>query len=100
MELCGSLYGGLPLSNEASRFNMLVIQGAFVEKVDKELIESSLQDNFELRKLYQEHARLEEKLKTLGHKNFLTDQERREELELKQQKLRGVEKMLALARGT
>lgn len=69
-----------------------------MEKTDKEIIERSLDSNFELRKLYQEHQELEDKLKSLGHKHFLTEKEKQEELELKQRKLRGVEKMLVLAK--
>jgi hypothetical protein len=69
-----------------------------VEKIDREMIERSLDSNFELRKLYQEHKELEDKLKALGHKHFLTEKEQQEELTLKQRKLRGVEKMLVLAR--
>ncbi len=69
-----------------------------MEKADREMIERLLEGNFELRKLYQEHQELEDKLKSFGHKHFLTVKEQQEELALKQRKLRGVEKMLVLAK--
>lgn len=65
-----------------------------MEKSDREQIERLLEKDFEMRRLYEEHQRLDDQLKRIGNKKFLTASEEQEERELKQRKLRGVEKML------
>jgi hypothetical protein len=69
----------------------------FMERSDRELIERVAPRNFELHKLYQRHKELEERLDKLGKKAYLTPGEEQEQRQLKQVKLRGVEKMLKLA---
>lgn len=68
-----------------------------MESCERELIESAIKSNFELKKLYERHVELDTKLKKLSKQSFLTSMEQTEERRLKQQKLRGVEKMLKLA---
>ena len=65
-----------------------------MEKSEREQIEKLLESDFEMRRLYEEHHRLDEQLKKIANKKFLTASEEQEERELKQRKLRGVEKML------
>lgn len=69
-----------------------------MEKTDREKIERLSERDFEMRRLYQEHQRLDERLKKIGNKKFLTASEEQEERDLKQKKLRGVEKMLTRLR--
>jgi hypothetical protein len=68
-----------------------------MESHERELIEKAQTTNFEVKKLYKEHQELDEKLKKLGRKGYLTSSEEAEERKLKQLKLRGVERMLKLA---
>lgn len=68
-----------------------------MESHERELIERAVETNFELKKLYQQHVELDEKLKKIGKQRFLTQREEMEERRLKQLKLRGVERMLMLA---
>lgn len=68
-----------------------------MESHERELIEKAQTTNFEVKKLYKEHQELDEKLKKLGRKGYLTAGEEAEERKLKQLKLRGVERMLKLA---
>lgn len=68
-----------------------------MEHHERELIESAVESNFELKKLYAQHQELDMKLKKIGKQPFLTAHEQAEERRLKQLKLRGVEKMLKLA---
>ena len=68
-----------------------------MESHERELIEKAVENNFELRKLYEEHVELDTKLKKLGKQRFLTQKEESEERRLKQLKLRGVERMLKMA---
>ena len=68
-----------------------------MERSDRELIERAASTNFEVKKLYERHKQLEQRLDTLAKKGYLTQREEQEQLQLKQVKLRGVEKMLKLA---
>jgi hypothetical protein len=68
-----------------------------MERADRDLIERVAPSNFEVHKLYQRHKQLEERLDKLGKKAYLTPGEEQEQRQLKQVKLRGVEKMLKLA---
>lgn len=69
----------------------------FMERSDRELIERAVSTNFEVKKLYERHKQLEERLDTLARKGYLTAGEEQEQRQLKQVKLRGVERMLKLA---
>ncbi len=68
-----------------------------MERSDRELIERVAVTNFEVKKLYERHKQLEERLDRLARKSYVTPSEEQEQRQLKQVKLRGVEKMLALA---
>jgi uncharacterized protein YdcH (DUF465 family) len=70
-----------------------------MESHERQLIEKAVENNFELKKLYERHVELDQKLKKLGKQRFLTQQEEVEERRLKQLKLRGVERMLKMAAG-
>ena len=70
-----------------------------MERIDRELIERALESNFELRKLYEQHARFEARLEKLGRQAYLTPAEQVEQKRLKRMKLVGVEKMIELAAG-
>lgn len=63
---------------------------------EREQIEKAVQSNFEVRKLYLQHRRLENRLDTLSRRSFLTSKEQVEQKKLKHQKLRGKEKLLAM----
>lgn len=60
--------------------------------------ESLLASNEEYRRLYQEHAELESRLKVLSEKTVLTDAEQIEESKLKKLKLAGRDRMEEIAR--
>jgi len=67
-----------------------------MERTEREQIEKAATENFELKKLYDQHQLYEERLKKLARQVYLTPKEEQEERELKQKKLRGVERMLKL----
>ena len=60
--------------------------------------ESLLAANEEYRRLQQEHAELESRLKVLSEKSLLTDSEQIEESKLKKLKLAGRDRMEEIAR--
>ena len=68
-----------------------------MERPERELIEKAVLENFEVRKLYEQHQEFQERLRTLSRQSYLTPKEEQEERELKLRKLRGVERMLRLA---
>lgn len=68
-----------------------------MESTEREMIERALGTNFEVKKLYGEHLRFEARLDKLKKRPFLTPVEETEAKQLKQLKLRGVERMLKLA---
>jgi uncharacterized protein YdcH (DUF465 family) len=67
-----------------------------MERADRELIERVLLGNFELRKLYEEHCKLEELLASFETRPFLTTAEELEEKRLKVRKLQGVDRMMSI----
>jgi uncharacterized protein YdcH (DUF465 family) len=67
-----------------------------MERADRELIERVLMGNFELRKLYEEHCKLEQVLATFENRPFLTSAEEIEEKRLKMKKLQGVDRMMSI----
>ncbi len=67
-----------------------------MEGVDRKIIAALYENSIEFRRLYDEHLRLHEKLAKLENRNFLTDQEIRQEKELKLKKLKGREKLLQI----
>ena len=60
--------------------------------------EALLESNAEYRKLHQEHAELESRIKALAEKTVLTADEEIEETRLKKLKLAGRDRMEAIAR--
>lgn len=69
-----------------------------MDKKDHDKIVEAGKKNHTLRRLYEQHQKFEAELAKLGKQQFLTEQERVREKELKQQKLRGVDRMLRLVR--
>ena len=67
-----------------------------MERFEREMIESEMTTNFELRKLYEQHRDFETRLQKLSKQSFLTAAEEQEERRLKQLKLKGVERMLRM----
>ncbi len=68
-----------------------------MERSERELIERAALENFEVKKLYEQHRDFEDRLRTLSRQSYLTPKEEQEERELKHRKLKGVERMLRLA---
>lgn len=68
-----------------------------MERAERELIEKAVNDNFEVRRLYEQHKEFEERLRMLSRMVYLTPKEEQEERELKMRKLQGVERMIKLA---
>lgn len=67
-----------------------------MERKDRERILRKLNTNAQLKRLYREHELLEEKLGMFAGRRYLTPGEQKKEAELKLQKLRGVDRMMAL----
>jgi predicted ATP-grasp superfamily ATP-dependent carboligase len=68
-----------------------------MERTERELIHRVLDTNFEVRKLYDQHKKYEEKVKKLSRQPYLTATEEQELRRLKQLKLHGVERMIRLS---
>ena len=68
-----------------------------MENHERERIEKAVENNFELKKLYERHVELDTKLKKLGKQRFLTQKEELEERRLKQLKLKEIKRMLKMA---
>ncbi len=71
-----------------------------MERNDREAILVLMQNNAELRRLYEEHLVLQEKLAVFDSRPFLTAEEEVEEKKLKLAKLQGVDRMMRLVRLT
>ena len=69
-----------------------------MEREDRDLIEQAIKTNPVLRRLYREHAELEELLETFRHRPFLTSVDQLEQKRLKVEKLEGVEQMMRIIR--
>jgi len=65
-----------------------------MEHAERELIEKTVVNNFELRRLYTRHRDFERRLDELKRQPFLTSIEQVEQKKLKNMKLRGVERMM------
>ena len=65
-----------------------------MESADRELIAMMMQSNAELKRLYEEHEDLENKLSRFEKRGFLTVDEEIELKKLKKMKLMGVDKMM------
>jgi uncharacterized protein len=71
-----------------------------MEKIERETIEKFGSDNSELRRLYEEHQRLETKLQRYESRRFLTPGEQIFVKSLKKKKLAGVDRMMAILADT
>ena len=69
-----------------------------MENIDRELILKMKDVDVRLKRLYDEHEKLEKELGLFGRRAFLTSNEQQKEKELKFKKLRGVEEMLLIVR--
>lgn len=67
-----------------------------MENAERELIQRAMKSNAQLRRLYEEHRALEDRITALERHNFKTSQEEMETKKLKFRKLRGKEKMMAM----
>lgn len=67
-----------------------------MEKIDKELLFQIAPTNHELQKLYQEHLRLEERLKELEGRSVYTTADALEIRQLKKEKLHGMDAIMAI----
>lgn len=67
-----------------------------MENAERELIKAAIRSNVQLRRLYEEHLALEDRLAAFEKRNFLTVQEELETKRLKRRKLHGKERMMAL----
>jgi len=68
-----------------------------MEATERTLIKDLAVNNFELKKLYEEHKSLESKLSRFEHGGFLTTEEQMERKRLKKAKLQGVDQMMKIA---
>lgn len=69
-----------------------------MENSDRELILKMKDVDVRLKRLYDEHEKLESELGLFGRRAFLTSNEQQKEKELKFKKLRGVEEMLHIVK--
>lgn len=67
-----------------------------MENAERELIMKAIQSNIQLRRLYEEHLALEDRLSAFERRKFLTSDEELEAKRLKFKKLHGKEKMMAM----
>lgn len=70
-----------------------------MEASEKDLILKVIKTNVQLKRLYEEHETLEEKLRGYEKRNFLTPHEVIEQKRLKKQKLLGVDRMMQILNG-
>lgn len=69
-----------------------------MEDSDRDLIKSFIERDRQLKRLYQQHLSMEDRLAELRGRLFLTDREELETKDLKRRKLRGRDQMMALLR--
>lgn len=67
-----------------------------MERNDRELIERMMANDMRLKRLYEQHSKLEKKLERFQGRVFLTSLEQLEERDLKKKKLSGVDEMMRL----
>jgi len=67
-----------------------------MERTDRELIEQVMKNDMRLKRLYDQHLKLERSLKQFQGRSFLTTIEQRDERNLKKKKLNGVDEMMRL----
>ncbi len=67
-----------------------------MERTDRELIEQMMENDMRLKRLYEQHDKIEKMLERFQGRVFLTSIEQREERDLKKKKLNGVDEMMRL----
>jgi uncharacterized protein YdcH (DUF465 family) len=67
-----------------------------MESKDRQRILGAVHTNSQLKRLYKEHEILEAALERFSRRSFLTSEEQAEEARLKREKLKGVDRMMAL----
>ena len=67
-----------------------------MERTDRELIERMMANDIRLKRLYEQHGKIEQMLERFQGRVFLTSIEQREERDLKKKKLNGVDEMMRL----
>jgi len=67
-----------------------------MEHKDRQRILGAVTTNTQLKRLYREHELLEHEIEKYSRRGFLTAEEQVEEARLKRQKLKGVDRMMAL----
>ena len=67
-----------------------------MEKSEHNLIQKLQESNVELKRLYDQHIALENKLSIFAKKIYLTPEEQTKEKTLKAEKLQGVDRMLRI----
>ena len=63
---------------------------------EKELLEYAVKSDVEIKRLYEQHRVLDQKISSILHRNFLTDREDVEVRTLKKEKLRGKDRLMRL----
>lgn len=71
-----------------------------MDSADKELLVAAMDSNYELKRLYEEHCRLNDEVAKLERRGFLTESEKLELKRLKRDKLKGRDQMLRIARAS
>lgn len=69
-----------------------------MESMDKELLMKAIESNKQIRRLYDEHCRLDDRVAEFERRKFLTELEQDELKRLKRKKLAGMDEMMSLAR--
>ncbi|MBX7143252.1 MAG: hypothetical protein K1X79_02265 [Oligoflexia bacterium] len=67
-----------------------------MEQAERERILEVAQHNIALRRLYQEHEKLENRLSAIQRRKFMTTEEEVEAKQLKIRKLQGVDRMMEM----
>lgn len=67
-----------------------------MENIEKALLERAVEHDSQIRRLYNEHKKLEERLVSYEGRVFLTNKEQIEVKELKKRKLRGKDMLMEL----
>ena len=69
-----------------------------MENRDRELIMKFIQVDVQLKKLYEQHRKLDHRIEKLSNKRFLTSGDQMAYQRLKKEKLLGVDRMLSIVR--
>ncbi len=67
-----------------------------MENIEKTLLERAVEHDSQIRRLYNEHKKLEERLESYETRVFLTNKEQVEVKDLKKRKLRGKDMLMQL----